>query len=251
MFWSEWSSTTWNSWPVPPVGDALTLDKNLIEPRWWSRINISGFYNGWKLYTGALKWGWKSAVLSVCGTSTKAAVWNEVAAGRELMFYCLKLKQTERWLVQAVWSCQRINGASFRPIQPCSKAQLLLQFILHFTSELVTSVSIAALRQDSARLCKFCRGDVEEGGSGDKGQQRQILLQLVQPWNGDDAVSVEQPVAEQDDQTLLLGKQVLKRLLGWGEHTETQTDELQRNKNITFRHPESCSKHLLTQVLVW
>lgn len=71
-------------------------------------------------------------------------------------------------------------------------------------------MSVAALGQDAAGLGELGCGDVEQGGPGHKGQQRQVLLQLVQSGDRDDAIRVEQPVAEQDDQTLLLSHQVLK-----------------------------------------
>lgn len=73
-------------------------------------------------------------------------------------------------------------------------------------------MSVAALRQDAAGLCELGGGDVEEGGAWHQRQQRQVLLQLIQSRDGDDAVGVEQPVAEQHHQTLLLSNQVLKRL---------------------------------------
>lgn len=75
-----------------------------------------------------------------------------------------------------------------------------------------SSVSVAALRQDAAGLRELGGGDVEEGGARHQGQQGQVLLQLVQPRDGDDPVCVEQPVAEQHHQTFLLSNQVLKRL---------------------------------------
>lgn len=74
------------------------------------------------------------------------------------------------------------------------------------------SVSTASLRQDAAGLCKLGRGDVEEGGTWNQSQQRQVLFQLVQAGDGDNAIGVQQPVTEEDDQTLLLGDQTLKRL---------------------------------------
>ncbi len=74
------------------------------------------------------------------------------------------------------------------------------------------SVSVAALGQDAAGLRELGGGYVEQGGTWHEGQQRQVLLQLVQSGDGDDAIRVEQPVAEQDNQTLLLGNQVLKGL---------------------------------------
>ena len=74
------------------------------------------------------------------------------------------------------------------------------------------SVSVATLRQDATGLSELGCGYVEQGGTWHQRQQRQVLLQLVQPGDRDDAVGVEQPVAEQDDQTLLLRNQVLKRL---------------------------------------
>lgn len=92
------------------------------------------------------------------------------------------------------------------------------------------SVSVAALRQDAAGLGELCRGDVEQGRTGHEGQQRQILLQLVQSGDGDDAVRVEQPVAEQDDQTLLLSNQVFKGL--WWR---VRTHRGQRFRLITLR----------------
>lgn len=79
-------------------------------------------------------------------------------------------------------------------------------------SRLAGSVSAASLRQDAAGLGELGRGDVEEGGARDESQQGQVLLQLVRSGDGDDAVGVEQPVTEQDDQTLLLGDQTLERL---------------------------------------
>lgn len=75
-----------------------------------------------------------------------------------------------------------------------------------------SSVSVAALRQDATGLSELGCGYVEKGGTWHQRQQRQVLLQLVQPGDRDDAVCVEQPVAEQDNQTLLLSNQVLKRL---------------------------------------
>lgn len=57
-------------------------------------------------------------------------------------------------------------------------------------------MSVAALRQDAAGLGELGGGDVEQGGTGHQGQQRQVLLQLVQSRDRDDAVRVEQPVAE-------------------------------------------------------
>lgn len=77
---------------------------------------------------------------------------------------------------------------------------------------LAGSVSAASLRQDAAGLCKLGRGDVEEGGTRNQSQQRQVLLQPVQAGDGDNAVGMQQPVTEEDDQTLLLGDQTLKRL---------------------------------------
>ena len=74
------------------------------------------------------------------------------------------------------------------------------------------SVSVAALRQDAAGLGELGCGYVKQGRTRHKGQQRQVLLQLVQSGDRDDAVCVEQPVAEQDHQTLLLSNQVLKGL---------------------------------------
>lgn len=58
------------------------------------------------------------------------------------------------------------------------------------------SVSAASLRQDAAGLGELGRGDVEEGGARNQSQQRQVLFQLVQSGDGDDAVGVEQPVTE-------------------------------------------------------
>lgn len=77
---------------------------------------------------------------------------------------------------------------------------------------LAGSVSAASLRQDAAGLCKLGRGDVEKGGTYNQSQQRQVLLQPVQAGDGDNAIGVQQPVTEEDDQTLLLGDQALKRL---------------------------------------
>lgn len=77
---------------------------------------------------------------------------------------------------------------------------------------LAGSVSAASLRQNAAGLCKLGRGDVEEGGTWNQSQQRQVLLQPVQAGDGDNAIGVQQPVTEEDDQTLLLGDQTLKRL---------------------------------------
>lgn len=73
-------------------------------------------------------------------------------------------------------------------------------------------MSVTALGQDATGLGELGGGYVEQGGTRHEGQQRQVLLQLVQSGDGDDAVGVEQPVAEQDDQTLLLSNQVLKGL---------------------------------------
>lgn len=89
------------------------------------------------------------------------------------------------------------------------------------SAESSSSVSVAALGQDAAGLGELGRGYVEEGGAGHEGQQRQVLLQLVQSGDGDDAVRVEQPVAEQDDQTLLLSHQVLERLTHTHRERET------------------------------
>lgn len=37
-------------------------------------------------------------------------------------------------------------------------------------SDETSSVSVAALRQDAARLRELCSGDVEQGGTGHEGQ---------------------------------------------------------------------------------
>lgn len=94
-------------------------------------------------------------------------------------------------------------------------------------------MSTAALRQDAAGLGEFGCGYVEEGGARHEGQQRQILLQLVQLGDRDDAVCMEEPVAEQDDQTLLFSQQVLKRLRGTQRKSYNQTsmDQLHRQKS--------------------
>lgn len=73
-------------------------------------------------------------------------------------------------------------------------------------------MSTATLRQDSAGLSELGCGNVEEGRARNQSQQWQVLFQLVQPGDGDDAICMEQPVTEQDHQTLLLGNQVLERL---------------------------------------
>lgn len=62
----------------------------------------------------------------------------------------------------------------------------------------MSSVSVATLRQDAAGLGELGCGYIEQGGAGHQGQQRQVLLQLVQSGDRDDAIGVEQPVAEQD-----------------------------------------------------
>lgn len=72
----------------------------------------------------------------------------------------------------------------------------------------------AALRQDPAGLGELGGGDVEEGGTRNQSQQRQRHLQLVQQGDGDDGVGVQQPVAEQNHQTLLLGHQSFEGLRG-------------------------------------
>lgn len=73
-------------------------------------------------------------------------------------------------------------------------------------------MSIASLQEDAAGLSEFGCDDVKQSGSWHEGQQRQVLLQLVQSGDRDDAVSMQQPVAEQDNETFLLGNQILKRL---------------------------------------
>lgn len=76
-----------------------------------------------------------------------------------------------------------------------------------------SSVSAATLRENAAGLGELGCGYVEQRGAGHQSQQWQVLIQLVQSGDGDDAVGVEQPVAEQDHETLLLNNQVLKRLV--------------------------------------
>lgn len=82
-------------------------------------------------------------------------------------------------------------------------------------------MSIASLQEDAAGLSEFGCDDVKQSGSWHEGQQRQVLFQLVQSGDRDDAVSMQQPVAEQDDETLLLGNQIFKRLcskeMGYGK----------------------------------
>lgn len=73
-------------------------------------------------------------------------------------------------------------------------------------------MSTAAFREDAAGLSKFGCGNVKQGRAWHKGQQWQVLLQLVQSGDRDDAISMQQPVAKQDNETLLLGNQILKRL---------------------------------------
>lgn len=73
-------------------------------------------------------------------------------------------------------------------------------------------MAVAPLRQDAAGLGELGCGYVKQGRTRHQGQQRQVLLQLVQSGDRDDAVCMEQPVAEQDNQTLLLSYQVFKRL---------------------------------------
>lgn len=123
---------------------------------------------------------------------------------------------------------------------------------------LAGSVSAASLGQDAAGLCKLGRGDVEEGGTWNQSQQRQVLLQPVQAGDGDNAVGVQQPVTEEDDQTLLLGDQTLKRL------SESRTCHWQRypllsatllfyqapprergQPRLPFKHPQLCLNMLL------
>lgn len=104
-----------------------------------------------------------------------------------------------------LWLLERLGLVSC--VGPSLKARLAPHL-----SNLAGSVSAASLRQDAAGLSELGRGDVEEGGARNQSQQRQVLLQLVQSGDGDDAVGVEQPVAEQDHQTLLLGNQTLEGL---------------------------------------
>lgn len=52
------------------------------------------------------------------------------------------------------------------------------------------SVAAAALRQDAAGLSELGCGDVKQSGPWHEGQKWQVLLQLVQPGDGDDAVCV-------------------------------------------------------------
>lgn len=97
------------------------------------------------------------------------------------------------------------------------------------------SVSVAALRQDAAGLGELGGGDVEQGGTWHEGQQRQVLLQLVQSRDRDDTVRMEQPVAEQHDQTFLLSNQVLKRLYLRGRHVNSQRDQRQDQYDVGKR----------------
>lgn len=99
-------------------------------------------------------------------------------------------------------------------------------------------MSAASLRQDAAGLGELGRGDVEEGGARDQSQQRQVLLQLVQAGDGDNAVGVEQPVAEQDDQALLLGDQTLEGLSE--RRASHRTVSLTGKIAVSFWFPLSC-----------
>lgn len=70
------------------------------------------------------------------------------------------------------------------------------------------------LGEDATGLCELGRSDVEQRGSWNQSQQRQGQLQLIQQADGDDPITVEQPVAEQNHQTLLLGDKRLEGLSG-------------------------------------
>lgn len=97
-----------------------------------------------------------------------------------------------------------------------------------------SSVPAAALGQDAARLGELGRGDVEQGRSRYQSEQRQRQLQLVQQRDGDDAVAVKQPMAEQNHQALLLHHQSLKGLRGRGERAQGRDYcwvQKQTNKN--------------------
>lgn len=72
----------------------------------------------------------------------------------------------------------------------------------------------AALREDAGGLRELGRGDVEQCGSWNQSEQRQRQLQLIQQADGDDPVTVEQPMAEQNHQALLLGDKRLEGLQG-------------------------------------
>lgn len=74
------------------------------------------------------------------------------------------------------------------------------------------SVPAAPFGQNPIGLRKLGSEQVKEGGARDQGQQRQVLLQLVQPGDGDDAIGVQQPMAEQHHQPLLLSDKVFERL---------------------------------------
>lgn len=104
-------------------------------------------------------------------------------------------------------------------------------------------MSIASFQEDAAGLSEFGCDDVKQSGSWHEGQQRQVLFQLVQSGDRDDAVSMQQPVAEQDDETFLLGNQILKRLcskeMGYGK--SGQRREITHTHMSASKRKQTCA----------